>query len=66
MTVFEIFCPKSIWDKSQFKLPKSKKSEKIKAQMLYQHFKVSLFFQFVYLLVPKIEIGLEYFLDEIF
>ena len=36
MAAFENFCPKIIWDKSQFQVPTNKKSEKIKALLLCQ------------------------------
>ena len=34
MAAFGIFCPKSIWDKSQFLVPTNNKSDKIKAILL--------------------------------
>ena len=40
MAVLGDFCPKSIWDKSQFELPRSKKSEKLKALLVYQLLKL--------------------------
>ena len=65
MAAFGNIVPNRIWVKSQFQLPMSKKSEKIKA-LFYVHFKsghkiVSLFFLISYLLI---EICLKYFSDK--
>ena len=35
------FCPKNIWDKSQFYVPRSKESEKVRTLLLYQFWNLS-------------------------
>ena len=66
MAAFFDFWTKSIWDKSQSLAQTSRKTEKIKALVLYQLLKVPLLFQNIYSLVTKIEICLKYFLDKVF
>jgi hypothetical protein len=66
--LLNFFCSKSIWDKSQFQVPTSTNSEKLKALLLFQLLKLTTwclqFFWFFYFLVPKIECCLKYFLDK--
>ena len=67
MFAFSGFCPKLKWDKSHYYAPLRKKSKKNKGSIFMSIFKVvirevPLFFQILYLLLPKIEICRRYFL----
>ena len=67
MASFGIFCPKIILDKSQFQVQEVKKNWKYKDTFIMSILKIGiilvpLFFPISYLLEPKVEICLRYFM----